>query len=234
MNRLRALAAPLLRTPLHPQWLLGGRKAPLGIKAVVGRVLDVGAGDRWIAAHLGSRSEYIALDYPATGRDLYRAKPDVFADAANLPFADGTFDAVICLEVLEHVRNPQGVLDEIGRVLRADGVVWLSMPFLYPIHDAPHDYQRFTVHGLKRSVEASGLSLCEVEKTQHALCTAGLLVNLGIVGAIQNSASWKRLVLIPLAMVAIVCINLGSWLASKLWPDWEALTAGYVLRATKR
>lgn len=234
MNRLRALAAPLSRTPLHPQWLLGGRKAPAGIEAVVGRVLDVGAGDRWIAAHLGPRSEYIALDYPTTGRDLYRAKPDVFADAASLPFANGTFDAVICLEVLEHVRNPQGVLDEISRVLRADGVAWLSMPFLYPIHDAPHDYQRFTAHGLKRSVEASGLSLCEIEKTQHALCTVGLLANLGIVGSIQDSARWKRPVLVPIAMVAVVSINLGSWLASKLWPDWGALTAGYVLRATKR
>ncbi|MFD1298902.1 class I SAM-dependent methyltransferase [Lysobacter gummosus] len=233
MSRLRALVAPLGRTPLHPQWLLGGRKPPPGVGLISGRVLDVGAGDRWIATHLAHDADYVALDYPTTGRDMYRARPDVFADAAHLPFADGVFDAVICLEVLEHVPDPQRVLDEISRVLRSGGVVWLSMPFLYPIHDAPHDYQRFTLHGLKRSVQNCGLSLSEVDKTLHALRTAGLLASLGVSGAVQGAARWQWPILLPLAAVAVVSINLASWLASWVWPDWDALTAGYMLKAVK-
>lgn len=233
MSRLRAFAAPLARTPFHPQWLLGARKAPRSIDLARGRILDVGAGDRWIQAHLSQDVHYVALDYPTTGRDMYGAKPDVFADAAHLPFDDGVFDAVICLEVLEHVRAPQLVLDEIARVLRPGGVVWLSMPFLYPIHDAPHDYQRFTQYGLRRDVEASGLGLLEVEKTLHALRTAGLLTCLAIAGGAQGAPRWQWPLLLPVTLLAIVAVNLGSWLASFLWPDWEALTAGYVLKAVK-
>ena len=98
MSRLRALAAPLAKTPLHPQWLLGGRRAPAGVGSLRGRMLDVGAGDRWIQAHVSPETHYVALDYPATGRDLYHSRPDVFADAARLPFADASFDGVVCLE----------------------------------------------------------------------------------------------------------------------------------------
>lgn len=233
MSRLRALAAPLTRTPLHPQWLLGGRKPPRGIEAAAGRVLDVGAGDRWIQAHLPAQAEYIALDYPPTGRDLYHAKPDVFADAAHLPFADGVFDAVICLEVIEHVRDPQRVLDEIARVLRPGGAVWLSMPFLYPIHDAPHDYQRFTEHGLRRSMENSNLTVSGIDRELHALRAAGLVVCLGLAGAANAAPRWQWPVLLPLTALAVLTVNLGSWLMSLLWPDWSALAAGYVAKAIK-
>jgi len=233
MSRLRALAAPLARTPLHPQWLLGAREAPPDIGSVSGRVLDVGAGDRWIQAHLAPGADYVALDSAATGRQMYRARPDVFADAARLPFADACFDGVVCLEVLEHVRDPQRVLEEIARVLRPGGRAWLSMPFLYPIHDAPHDYQRFTAHGLRRSVEAAGLTVGATERTLHAIRTAGLLACLSIVGAVQGRARWQWPLLVPVAAVAVCAINLGSWLTSHVWPDWDALTAGYRLTAVK-
>ncbi|MBI4039716.1 class I SAM-dependent methyltransferase [Candidatus Daviesbacteria bacterium] len=50
------------------------------------------------------------------------------ADAHNLPFADGTFDAVFALEVLEHVENPRQVLSEVKRVLKPDGYIVILVP----------------------------------------------------------------------------------------------------------
>lgn len=70
--------------------------------------------------------------------------PDVRADVAALPFASGSFDAVICSEVLEHVSDPRVAVREIARVLRPGGVALISVPFLFRIHPDPNDYGRYT------------------------------------------------------------------------------------------
>lgn len=76
-------------------------------------------------------------------------KPDVVADGEHLPFADGEFEVVLCTEVLEHTPNPQQLINELYRVTRPGGTVLLTTRFVYPIHDAPGDYWRFTEYGLR-------------------------------------------------------------------------------------
>lgn len=75
--------------------------------------------------------------------------PDVVADVCALPFADNHFDAVCLIEVLEHIPEPFTAVSEIGRVLKPQGVLLFSVPFIFPMHDKPHDYFRFTVFGLQ-------------------------------------------------------------------------------------
>jgi len=70
--------------------------------------------------------------------------PDVQADAAYIPFADNSFDVVICSELLEHVPNPPEVLSEVYRVLRPGGLLLICVPFLYQIHGDPYDFGRYT------------------------------------------------------------------------------------------
>ena len=147
MNRLRRWTRALARTPFHPQWLLGPRRPPAGIGSRTGTVLDIGSADEWIRPHLHPSAHYVSLDFPATGQALYAARPCVFGDAARLPFADASLDAVVCLEVIEHVPHPERVLAEIGRTLKPGGHAYLSMPFLYPVHDAPYDFSRLTEFG---------------------------------------------------------------------------------------
>lgn len=74
---------------------------------------------------------------------------DVAADAELLPFPDDLFQRVECDAVLEHVRNPVKVMDEIRRVLAPGGYVHLVTPFCHPFHEYPKDYRRFTIDGLK-------------------------------------------------------------------------------------
>jgi SAM-dependent methyltransferase len=208
--RFRALVGAFAATPLHPQWLLGRRNPPKGIEIASGMVLDIGAGDRWVRPYLGKDVEYLALDYPRTGRDLYAATPDVFADAVALPFADETFDGVICLEVLEHVREPATVIHEIARVLKPGGRAWLSMPFLYPLHDAPFDFQRYTEFGLRRDLESARLSTISLGKSLHAIRCAGLLACLAVAGPLMTP---RRRVLLPLAVPIVLLVNCTAWLA---------------------
>ena len=74
---------------------------------------------------------------------------DVAADAEQLPFPDGIFTHVECDAVLEHVRDPRRVMDELLRVLAPGGYLHLVTPFCHPFHEYPKDYRRFTLDGLR-------------------------------------------------------------------------------------
>lgn len=225
------------RTPLHPQWLLGLQTATVArLKAVAtGRVIDIGCADRWVERQLPPGCEYIGIDYLATGKLMYGARPDLFADAATLPLQDASADTVVILEVVEHLRHPREALHEIARVLRPQGRLMLTMPFLYPIHDAPHDYQRYTAHGLAREIEAAGLRMDRIEPSLGSSETAGLVVNLAL-GGMGMEAIRRRspaVLLVPLIALVVPMVNLLAWLVGKLLPSWSGLTAGYVVQAVK-
>lgn len=234
--RLRRWASLLAATPFHPQWLLrSGPNREQLLTHARGRVLDVGCANRWPERILPEGCQYLALDYPATGSDLYDSRPDVFADAACLPFADNSIDTVLFFEVLEHVANPQRTLSEITRVLKPGGMLVMSMPFLYPMHDEPHDYQRYTRHGLMRELQAAKLDVSDVEPNLSSAATAGLMANLALSGMALEALRRRRpaVILIPLVVLSIPLINLCTWVLSKLFPGWTAMTAGHNAIASK-
>jgi SAM-dependent methyltransferase len=74
---------------------------------------------------------------------------DVAADAEQMPFPANLFGRVECDAVLEHVRDPERVINEIERVLVPGGYAHLVTPFCHPFHEYPRDYRRFTLDGLK-------------------------------------------------------------------------------------
>lgn len=234
MKTVRQWAALFARTPLHPQWLLGRRRVPDGLSKAEGSVLDIGSADRWIEQFIPANATYIALDYPMTGRDLYGARPDVFADAVHLPFRNDQFDGVVCLEVLEHVADAPKVVTEIARVLRPGGRAWISMPFLYPLHDLPFDYQRYTEFGLRRDMERAGLEVLTLRKTHHAIRSAGLLMCLAISGGIAAQRRAFMFLLLPFALLTVLVINVFSWVLSKVWPDWRNISTGFEIEVLKR
>ena len=107
-----------------------------------GLVLDCGAGRRDI--YFPNVVNFEIVDYDST---------DVIGVGESLPFLDNTFDAVISVAVLEHVRDPFRAADEISRVLKPGGRLFCCMPFLQPVHGYPHHYFNATPQGLKRLFE---------------------------------------------------------------------------------
>lgn len=107
------------------------------VRAAGGRVLDCGAGLR--AHHDETVINLEITDYPST---------DVIAAGQSLPFVDHCFDAVLSLNVLEHVSDPQRCAAELMRVLRPGGVLYCVVPFLQPEHAYPNHFFNMTKQGL--------------------------------------------------------------------------------------
>ena len=104
------------------------------------KVLDIGSGGSNYGQFFPNR---VSVDIDPT------RKPDIVADAHHLPFQNNEFEMVLCTEVLEHVKNPPLVIAEIERILKPRGTLILTTRFVYPLHDTPNDYWRFTKYGLR-------------------------------------------------------------------------------------
>ncbi len=105
-----------------------------------GKTLDIGSGHGPYAAYFPNR---VSIDI-ASGPGV-----DKVMDAHDLyEFADGTFDTILCTEVLEHLHSPHVAIDEMYRVLKPGGAVILTTRFIFPLHNIPGDYLRFTRYGL--------------------------------------------------------------------------------------
>jgi SAM-dependent methyltransferase len=108
-------------------------------------ILDVGGGNpftKWLSPYksLFANAEYKTMDYDAT------TGADIIGDIHNIPLPDSSIDAIICHSVLEHVVSPTGAMQEMYRVLRPHGKIFLHVPSIYPYHArAGHygDYWRF-------------------------------------------------------------------------------------------
>ncbi len=148
---------------------------------VRGRVLDAGAGRLTHRFLLAPRADlYVSLDARPTHREL-----DVVADLLGpLPFRPSTFDAVVCSQVLEHVPEPGRALAGLAEVLRPGGRLVLSVPHLSYLHGLPHDYFRFTRHGIEHLVAQAGLQLVSLEPAAGLLAFVTTPVSmLGLIAA---------------------------------------------------
>jgi len=126
------------------------------------------------------KSEYIGVDMQK-GPGV-----DKVVNAEKLPFKDGEFDLVICLETFEHAEKPWLVADEIQRVLGKDGVAIVSTIQNFPIHMHPSDFFRYTPYGLKALfsglknnfvVSISPPFLNEVKLNPRTVCFVGTRKN---------------------------------------------------------
>jgi SAM-dependent methyltransferase len=134
-----------------------------------GRLLDVGCGDKpYLHLFAPYVTEYVGIEHEATFSKTSASKnergPDLVYDGKRLPFEDGSFDTVLNVQVLEHTPHPGALLLEMARVLKADGTLILSAPFQFRLHEEPHDYFRYSPHGLKTLCAAAGLEILEIHQ----------------------------------------------------------------------
>ena len=84
---------------------------------------------------------------------------------ASLPMADASFDTIILSDVLEHIHQPGSLWSEMSRILTKGGHVLMNAPFYYPLHEAPHDYYRYTEFSLRKMAETAGFRVILITAT---------------------------------------------------------------------
>lgn len=231
---LAARFAFLKGTFFHPQWFAHRQENALFsfISGQSGaRVLDIGCSDQRIKNFLPADSKYTGLDYYSTATQWYGTRPTVFGDAHNLPFADARFDTALMLDVLEHLQAPEICIRESTRVLKNGGNLFLKVPFLYPIHDAPADFQRWTRFGLLQLAKRHGLEVISERHIGEPVETAALLANIAWSKIVLR---WVRsgnplMVLGLLLPPAVVLSNLIGALFGRFSTGDDMMPHGYLL-----
>jgi len=129
-----------------------------------GRVVDLGCGSApYRDIILDIAEEYIGVDWENSMHD--QSKVDVFADLSKrLPFEDDYADTVVSFEVLEHLPEPDFFLCECNRILKPTGLLFMTVPFMWHVHEEPHDYFRYTQYGLRYLLEKNGFSEIAIEE----------------------------------------------------------------------
>ncbi|MEZ5400694.1 MAG: class I SAM-dependent methyltransferase [Bryobacteraceae bacterium] len=159
---LARLPRPLRRHILHFEALIEDAARALSASLPAGsRVLDAGAGECHYA-HLFDGHRYIAVDLGIGDPSWNYRRLDCIADLEALPIAGGAFDAAINLVTLEHVRNPARVVAELARAVRPGGTLLMAVPMEWEVHQAPHDYFRYTCHGVRYLLESAGFGEIEI------------------------------------------------------------------------
>lgn len=121
-----------------------------------GDLLDLGCGNCPYEPWYSTLVDSVAAIDPAPG-----AGGNIRAMADEVPIRSTSMDVVLCTEVLEHVANIEGSMKEIFRVLRPGGHALVTVPFLYPTHEAPYDFQRLTYIGLRGLVTRHGFEVLD-------------------------------------------------------------------------
>lgn len=129
---------------------------------LVGDLLDVGCGTKPYQALFKVLSYTgLEIDTPlAKQRDV----ADAYYDGKVFPFDTASFDAVLCNQVLEHVFAPDDFLREISRVLRPEGRLLLTVPFVWDEHEQPYDYARYSSFGLRAILARNGFHIIRQRK----------------------------------------------------------------------
>lgn len=160
---------------------------------------------------------------------------DIVGDAHSMPFKDGEFDVVLCTEVLEHLHTPEKAIAEMYRVLKINGTLILSTRFLFPIHDAPSDYYRFTKYGLRHLFrDWEIVELIEEVNTKDTI--AVLLQRIGYQTRMRGGAFTKALVFLLAKFVKWFpsCIDKEYGDIRKSREEDTIMTSGYYLLCRRR
>ncbi len=144
------------------------------LPTLTGRVVDAGCGLQPYRHLLGPGvTEYVGVD-----RQGAFTAPDVEGDVLSLPLPDASFDAALSTQVLEHVTDPGRALRELARVLRPGGRLILTCPGIWPHHEAPYDFFRYTRFGLEHLLGEAGFEVTEIREEGGVWATIGQMAAL--------------------------------------------------------
>lgn len=197
---------------------------------IKGKVLDVGCGSKPYK-NLFSWVEYTGIDIAQNGHDHQNEEIDIYYDGKNIPFNSGEFDSAVSFEVLEHVFNPDELLKEIHRILKNEGILMITVPFVWDEHEQPYDYARYSSFGLKFLFEKNGFELLKQERINNTLSVIFQLMNAYLFKILLK----RRSVFMKYLLTFIFCapVNIVGSFFSKILPRNDDLYLDNIIVAKK-
>ena len=179
------------------------------------RVLDVGCGEKPYLPYF----EPYADDY--VGVDIDNPGADIEGSVEALPVEDGSYDLVLCTQVLEHVDDPGQAVRELDRVTAPGGRVLASTHGVQVYHPSPADYWRWTHAGLERMFERSAdwESVSVTPVGGAATCLAAM-------SAVYADALFRKARLTPLSHATVWTLNSLGGLVDRAVPSLRAPIPG--------
>lgn len=191
-------------------------------KARGGVLLDAGAGFQRYKPFFED-SLYLAQEHPiAGGLNKHITNYDILCDVKLIPLKDNSVDCVLSTSALEHYEYPEEFFMEAFRVLKPGGILFISVPFTYPEHEVPYDFQRPTRYGLKRWYSVAGFVNVDVKPTSSSIHASTVFIKdaalvegaVGIRKALKNSPLTSIRIL-PRYIVYYLLVKPSIWLLKK-------------------
>lgn len=195
---------------------------------LAGRLLDVGCGSKPYKS-LFHVNEYVGLEIETVG-EIKSVEADVLYDGSYMPFSESYFDCILCNQVLEHVFNPTQFLKELNRVVRTDGLLLLTVPFVWDEHEQPYDYARYSSFGLIYLLKENGFTIIEHKKTNNGIEAIFQLLNAYLYKVTYITNPYLRLLI---TLIIHAPINIMGLVLSKLLPRNNDLYLDNIILAKK-
>jgi len=157
--------------------------------------------------------------------------PDYHCSADNIPVNGENFDMVILAEVLEHLEEPESVLKECNRILKKEGKLIATIPFLFPIHADPYDFQRWTDVKIKMELEKSGFRNIDIKPMGSLFAVIYDLLYTSLTFISKKPQTFRnrftrKFILRPLSIIFL-------FLDKKYMYKSTNITTGYYIEASK-
>ena len=133
------------------------------------KILDIGCGNKPFLNLFDKNDNYIGIDFSQD------SCADIIQDLnKDFPFDNNYFDIIIISETLEHLPDPLKVLNETSRVLKRNGIIFISTPFCLNIHGRPYDYYRYTEYFYTQWITSKLPIKCKSINVSNSIITTPL------------------------------------------------------------
>lgn len=167
-----------------------------------GRLLDFGCGSKPYK-NLFKVEEYIGTDVEMSGHSHQNEEIDVYYSGDTLPFSDESFDCILSSEVFEHVFNLDTILQELHRVLKTNGKILITVPFVWDEHEIPYDFGRYSSFGIKHLLNKHGFEIIQSHKSTNYFATIIQMLNAYIYQHLFPKNKFIKILLTPIFIAPI-------------------------------